>query len=48
MLFRDYDGTAVMVMHKDTIVNGDERQVPQFVKTDLQYDKLKLKGHYKF
>lgn len=48
MLFDDYDGTLVMVLHKDTIVNGQKRKVPRLMEMDPQFDKLKLKGHYKF
>ena len=48
MIFKDYDGTSVLVFHKDTIVNGARRHVPQFIKADKQFEKLKLKGHYKF
>ena len=48
MLFNDYDGTTIMVVHKDTTVNGKAKSVPQFIKADRQFDKLKLNGHYKF
>lgn len=48
MLFTDYDGTLVMAMHKDTIVGGVKKSIPQFMKMDSQFDKLKVKGHYKF
>lgn len=48
MIFKDYDGTSVLVFHKDTVVNGTKRCIPQFIKTDKQFEKLKLKGHYKF
>lgn len=48
MLFNDYDGTLVMALHKDTVIGGEKRRVPQFMKMDSQFDKLKHKGHYKF
>lgn len=48
MLFKDYDGTLVMALHKDTVVGGVKKSVPQFMKMDSQFDKLKVKGHYKF
>ena len=48
MLFKDYDGTIVLAVHKDTTLCGKEKHLPQFIKADLQYEKLKLKGHYKF
>ncbi|MBQ4064190.1 MAG: family 43 glycosylhydrolase [Bacteroidaceae bacterium] len=48
MLFKDYDGTLVMALHKDTIVGGVKKSIPQFMKMDSQFDKLKVKGHYKF
>lgn len=48
MLFKDYDGTLVMAMHKDTVVDGIKKSIPQFIKMDSQFDKLKVKGQYKF
>ena len=48
MLFNDYDGALVMVAHKDTIIDGKQKSVPQLYKADRQFDKLKLNGHYKF
>ena len=47
-MFRDYDGTLVMLAGKDTIMNGVKRSVPKFIKTDSQFDKLQIKGYYKF
>ena len=47
-IFRDYDGTLVMAVAKDTIINGVAKSVPQLFKLDMQYDKLKIEGHYKF
>lgn len=46
MLFRDFDGSLVMVLHKDTVVNGKEKKIPQFFEMDPQYDKLKIKSKY--
>lgn len=48
MLFDDYDGTKVMVVNKDTIVNGETRSVARFYKLDMQFEKIKIEGHYKF
>jgi hypothetical protein len=47
-MFSDYDGTQVMVTGKDTIVNGVVKSVPQLIKTDSQFEKLQIKGYYKF
>ena len=47
-MFDDYDGTPVMVVSKDTVINGIEKTVPKLIKTDLQFEKLKIKGYYKF
>ncbi len=47
-LFTDYDGTLVMTVHKDTVINGVKKFVPQFVKMDSQFDKLKKIGYYNF
>ena len=47
-VFDDYDGTPVMVVTKDTIMNGVRKSVPRFFKTDLQFEKLQIKGNYKF
>lgn len=47
-MFDDYDGTPVMVVSKDTVINGVEKTVPKLIKTDLQFEKLKIKGYYKF
>lgn len=48
MMFKDYDGTLVMAVHRDTVVGGVKKSIPQFMKMDSQFDKLKVKGHYKF
>ena len=47
-LFNDYDGTLVMVLHKDTVIAGNNIKVPKFVKMDSQFDKLKNRGYYNF
>lgn len=47
-MFNDYDGTLVMVVGKDTVAGGVERCVPQLIKCDSQFEKLQIKGHYKF
>ena len=47
-MFDDYDGTLVMVASKDTVINGVEKTVPKLIKTDSQFEKLKIKGYYKF
>lgn len=46
MLFNDFDGSLVMVLHKDTIINGDKKSIPQLFEMDSQYDKLKIKSKY--
>lgn len=46
MLFNDYDGSLVMALHKDTIIDGRKRSVPQLIEMDSQYDKLKIKSKY--
>ena len=47
-LFTDYDGTKVLVVGRDTVVDGVLKSVPQLFKLDMQFDKLKIEGHYKF
>lgn len=47
-MFSDYDGTLVMLAGKDTIMNGVRKSVPKLIKTDSQFDKLQIKGYYKF
>ena len=47
-MFSDYDGTLVMLASKDTIMNGVRKSVPKLIKTDSQFDKLQIKGYYKF
>ena len=47
-IFRDYDGTMVLAVSKDTVIDGVTKSVPQFYKLDMQFDKLKIEGHYKF
>lgn len=47
-MFNDYDGTLVMVVAKDTVVGGKRISVPVLLKADSQFEKLQIKGHYKF
>ena len=47
-LFTDYDGTMVMALHKDTLISDRNVKVPQFVKMDSQFEKLKKIGYYNF
>ena len=47
-IFCDYDGTKVLVVGKDTVIGGVERCVPQLFKLDMQFEKLKIEGHYTF
>ncbi len=47
-MFSDYDGTLVMVVSKDTLIGGVEKSVPKLLKCDSQFEKLQIKGHYKF
>lgn len=47
-MFNDYDGTPVMVVGKDTVIGGVDRTVPRLIKVDLQFEKLQIKGNYKF
>ena len=47
-IFSDYDGTKVLVVGKDTVVGGVEKCVPQLLKLDMQFEKLKIEGHYTF
>ena len=47
-IFRDYDGTMVLAVCRDIVVDGVVKSVPQLYKLDMQFDKLKIEGHYKF
>ena len=47
-IFTDFDGTRVLVVEKDTVIGGVVKSVPQLFKLDMQFDKLKIEGHYKF
>ena len=47
-IFTDYDGTKVLVVGKDTMADGIVKCRPQLFKLDMQFDKLKIEGHYKF
>ncbi len=48
VLFRDFDGTMVMLMHKDTTVNGKNISVPTLIEVDMQFEKLKINNTYTF
>lgn len=48
MLFKDFDGTLVMLLHKDTVINGRRIYKPTMFEMDSQYDKLKIKGKYNY
>lgn len=43
MLFNDFDGTQLMLLHKETIVDGEKRYIPQIFEVDNQFDKLIIK-----
>lgn len=47
-VFTDYDGTKVLVVGKDTVMDGAKKCVPQLYKLDMQFVKLKIEGHYTF
>ena len=47
-IFADYDGTMVLAVGKDTVIGGVDKCVPQLFKIDMQFEKLMIKGHYKF
>lgn len=46
MLFNDFDGSLVMVLHKEINTDGKIRYIPQLIEMDSQFDKLKIKGKY--
>lgn len=48
MMFRDYDGSLVLVAGKDTVIGGVTRSVQQLYRMDSQFEKLQVKRHYKF
>ena len=48
MIFRDYDGTQVMAVDKDTVIAGTAKKVLRLLKVDTQFDNLEIKGYYKF
>lgn len=48
MMFNDFDGTLVMAVHKDTVINNRRTSVPRLIEMDNQFDKLKIKRYYKF
>ena len=47
-IFTDYDGTQVMTLSKDTVINGKRIALPQFIKVETQFEKLEIKGYYNF
>lgn len=47
-MFDDYDGTPVLVASTDTIIGGEKRCVTRLLKADTEFDKLQIKGYYKF
>ena len=47
-MFTDYDGTPVLLTSKEMLINGVKKSVPEFFKADLQFEKLQIKGNYKF
>lgn len=48
MLFNDFDGSLVMVLHKDTVINGQMKRVPQLIEVDSQFERLKIKRKYNY
>lgn len=48
MLFNDFDGTLVMVLHEEVTKNGVTHHRPRLFEMDSQYDKLIIKGNYNF
>lgn len=48
MMFNDFDGTLVMVLHEEITENGATHHRPRLFEMDSQYDKLKIKGNYNF
>ena len=48
MLFKDFDGTLVMAVHKDTVINNRRTSVPRLIEMDDQFEKLQVQGYYKF
>ena len=43
MLFNDFDGTLLMVLHKETEINSEKKYIPQIFEVDNQYEKLIIK-----
>lgn len=48
MLFNDFDGSLVMVLHKDTIIQGNVHSRPSMFEVDNQYARLRIKGKYNY
>ena len=47
-IFKDFDGTLVLVLHKKNVINGEVRYVPLLLELDNQYKRLKIKGKYNY
>lgn len=47
-MFDDYDGTLVILVSKDTLAGGVKKSVPELIIADSQFEKLQIKGNYKF
>lgn len=47
-MFSDYDGTPVLLASKALHADGKVKRVPVLFKTDLQFEKIEIKGQYKF
>ena len=47
-IFKDFDGTLVLVLHKKSVINGQIKYVPQLMELDNQYKRLKIKGKYNY
>lgn len=45
MIFNDFDGTSLMVLHKDTVIDNKRKCVPQIMEIDTQYERLKIKRY---
>lgn len=43
MLFNDFDGTQLMVLHKEVTINGEKKYRPQIFEVDNQYERLIIK-----
>lgn len=43
MLFNDFDGTQLMVLHKAVTINGEIKYLPQIFEVDNQYERVIIK-----